>query len=76
MYLDPAIGMFAQMDCVVFFLELEFNPWSRTKMEFPKKELLGLYTVPVLISCPLSKHMPLSPLCAARGSGCGPFPGE
>jgi hypothetical protein len=39
MYLDPAVGMFAQVDFMVFFLELEFSPWSPTKWSFFKSRV-------------------------------------
>lgn len=39
MYLDPAVGMFAQVDLVVFFLDLEFSPWSPTIWSFFKSRV-------------------------------------
>ena len=32
--------MFAQVDFVIFFLELEFRPWSQHKMDFLRKQLI------------------------------------
>lgn len=32
--------MFAQVDFEIFFLELEFRPWSQHKMDFLRKQLI------------------------------------